>query len=267
MPGNSQPLAMLKHNGGHESRQGRSMIQRLMSLPVLLVLAILVGSVALFAARTAAQSGPLTLTEIVELKKLGFTEADIKAEVTRARGSYTLSAPDLQTLNAAGFSADFVAFLQALRPQQRLTNASIIAMGQRRLPADEMLREIRSAERVFDTSPRALLALAKNHQVPAVVLRAMQGQPLSAEGVRELAAKGASGPQLLLLLDIVGVTGGGLSPTQALELSRAGVPEEVVFRLRHLPDAQGAGASLGDLPHAGYYPHPLGLFTLHYPTN
>ena len=85
----------------------------------------------------------------------------------RVRGSYTLSAPDLQTLRNAGFSADFVAFLQALRPQQRLTNASIIAMGQKRLPADEMLREIRNAERAFDTSPRALLALAKNHQVPA----------------------------------------------------------------------------------------------------
>ena len=65
------------------------MIQRLMPLPVLLVLAILVGGVALFAARTAAQSGPLTLTEIVELKKLGFIEADIKAEVTRVRGSQT----------------------------------------------------------------------------------------------------------------------------------------------------------------------------------
>ena len=130
-----------------------------------------------------------------------------------------------------------------------------------------MLREIRNAERAFDTSPRALLALAKNHQVPAVVLRAMQGQPLSAEAVRELAGKGASGPQLLLLLDIVGVADAGLSSEQALELGRVGVPEEVVLRLRHLPDAREAGASLGDLPHAGYYPHPLGLFTLHYPAD
>ena len=107
------------------------MIQRLMSLPVLLVLAILVGSVALFAARTAAQSGPLTLTEIVELKKLGFTEADIKAEVTRVRGSYTLSAPDLQTLATLASPPILWPSLQARRPQQRLTNASIIAMGQK----------------------------------------------------------------------------------------------------------------------------------------
>ena len=39
------------------------------------------------------------------------------------------------------------------------------------------------------------------------------------------------------------------------------------MRLRHLPDAREAGASLGDLPHAGYYPHPLGLFTLYYPAD
>lgn len=219
-------------------------------------------------ARAADTPAPLTLQELLELKLLGFSEADIRAEVTRSKAAYEFTEEEFKRLAEAGFSEAFLDFLRRLRPVRKLTNQDIVDMVQRGRTAVDMLRDLRTAEGAFDTSPRTLLQLSREHHVPRVVLRAMQGKPLTVEQLEQLAGEGASGDELTLLVDLVGFAEAGLSPTQALELVRAGVPRPVIAHLRQLahtrPPQEDAAA--GDLPQPGYYPHPLGLFTLRYPT-
>ncbi|MFQ5913614.1 MAG: trypsin-like peptidase domain-containing protein [Nitrospinota bacterium] len=243
-------------------------MRRRVGIRVTLVMAVLLlfWASAPFALAADEPAG-LTVKEIIELKEVGFPEKDIRAEITRSKGRYKLSAKDLKRLKKVGFSKEFLSFLESLRPKKKLTNKDIAELVKRGLSAEEILKEIRESEKDFEATPRAILNLVKKHKVPRVVARAVQGRALTYEDLKDLGRQGASGAQLLLLLDIVGFQGEKLSPAQAVELSRAKVPREVVAWLRKPPkkEAKPELAKTGDLPQPGFYPHPLGLFTLRYP--
>jgi hypothetical protein len=60
----------------------------------------------------AAHAERLTVASLIELKSLGFGEAEIREQVARSGESVELAEGDAERLEAAGFSTDFLAFLR-----------------------------------------------------------------------------------------------------------------------------------------------------------
>ncbi|MFQ5913615.1 MAG: hypothetical protein ACE5JS_10565 [Nitrospinota bacterium] len=144
----------------------------ILAISVMVVLAVFWASPP--SAFAAEKPTGLTFKEIIELKELGFPEKDIRAEITRSGSLSALTEKELIKLKRAGFSKGFLAFLESLRPKKKLTNDDIAAMVRRGVSAGEILKQIGESERAFDASPRALLKLSKEHNVPSGVILAMR---------------------------------------------------------------------------------------------
>jgi tetratricopeptide (TPR) repeat protein/S1-C subfamily serine protease len=242
----------------------RRLVGLRLSLTQKILLIIALALVPTFAALPSWSAAGLSVQELIELKQLGFNEEAIKEEIGRSEAKYELTEGDARRLLQLGFSVQFVDYLRSLRPRKRLRNEDIIEMQRRGLLPEQILREMVGAEHAFESSPRDALDLVQKHRVPKVVVRAMQDRPLSLDDLKQLAADKTPEEQLVLLLDIVGADVGALGPAEALGLLRAGVPKAVIGRLRRTPASKSAAV---DLPAPGYFPHPLNLFTLRYPSH
>lgn len=210
----------------------------------------------------AEGSGALSVDEIIGLKQMGFQEPAIEKEVRASHGRYALEDADVRRLQEAGFSAPFVEMLRKRQDIKPIDNGDIARMLKERMALGAILQEIAQREPHFDATPRALLELRRSYDAPQWLLRAMRGQPLGVAEIRALSKDGVPAAEQLLLIDILGVAQADLGTPELLKLLKAGVPGEVVKRLRGTPAVE-TGAD--DLPRAGYFPHPLGLFTLRYP--
>jgi hypothetical protein len=78
-------------------------------IPKLLHRLSVLGLLALAASVAAA---PMGIDDIIRLKQLGFSEAEIQAEVARTGEALVLSEADVKALREAGFSEQLIAFLQ-----------------------------------------------------------------------------------------------------------------------------------------------------------
>ena len=200
----------------------------------------------------------LEVADLVELKQMGFTEDAITREIAASGSSFALSDADLARLKQAGFSQDFIAALRAGEGARRLDNKAIAAMLQQRVSLAEILTAIRDGQRDFDTSPLALLELHKRYQAPKWLIRAMRGHPLTLADLEAMGQDKVEAQEQALLLEILSADVAEIGTAKMLALLRAGVSGDVLRRVRE--------QTLGDdLPRAGYYPHPLGLFALRYP--
>jgi hypothetical protein len=141
-------------------------------------------------------------------------------------------------------------------------------LGQGRT-AIEVLREIAASKREFDASAPALLALNRQASLPPSVVKAMRGEPLSVDEVRQLAAEGTAATEIELLVSLIGMQRSPLSPSQVLDLTKAGLGTELVARIREsaLRPPEGSedkpkGVTTDDF---ATFEHVTGLFRLHYP--
>lgn len=202
--------------------------------------------------------GRLEVQDLVELKRMGYGEAAIGRELSAAAGVIELSEADAERLRQEGFSAAFIASLRAGQAAARLDNAAVVRMLEQKRSLADILATIRDSERDFDAAPLAMLDLHRRHGAPKWLIRAMRGQPLTLAELEAMGRDELAVQEQLLLLEILGVETAEIDTARMLELLRAGVAGDVLRQVRD--------RSLGeDLPRAGHYPHPLGLFTLRYP--
>jgi hypothetical protein len=64
-------------------------------------------------AQAADAPAPLTLQELLELKLLGFSEADIRAEITRSKAAYELAEEEFKRLAMEPATSKFSSQLSA----------------------------------------------------------------------------------------------------------------------------------------------------------
>lgn len=212
---------------------------------------------------------PLTPEEIVALDQLGFTEAEIRVELEPFDGRYEIDAAGVQALESAGFSPEFVTFVQSLRPQRQMANSDVAEMLGAGASAVEVLRAMVDAQTNFDTSARALLDLGETAELPLSVVSAMRGSPLSSEDLESLAEAAISNEELTLLISLVDVANEPLSPATALALVQSGIDSNLVGSIR----ARATAKEPQELPPQDQaaavdfttFDHVMGLFSLRYP--
>ncbi len=232
--------------------------------------------VAWFSFATALPASPQgsdqapTVEQIVMLREIGFNEAQIRAELEPYAGQLELGGEARATLEAAGFSPAFLAFIADLVPAVRLDNAVIAAMLDAGRDEVAIIEVIAAGEAAFDTSIAGMLALQDGRTVPVAVTKAMLGAPLTNEDLRQLAAAGTPAEAQILLVDLLGhevVLG---DAGAALALAQSGVPAEVLQALRRAtpPAVAASSAEAVDAPaDLERFTHVTRLFSLVYPRN
>jgi len=205
---------------------------------------------------SAAFGAGMSVKDLADLKGLGFSEDEIKAEIQRTQGQFALSAADEAALRTAGFSEDLLAFLRSTAPRKRMANDDVLAMVRQRKSVEAILEEIAKADRGFALSPPVEMQL-RLQRVPHAVILAMRGKPIGAEDLKALAAEKTAEGVYAQLAAMTGYAQVEVTPPLALELARAGVPRSVVAQLRAGRAASAAGFQ--ELRHAGKW------FTLRYP--
>ncbi len=185
-----------------------------------LFLALLCGSFA------AAQ---LSVKDVVSLKKMGFSDAEILAEAARSGAALNLSEADLAQLKAAGASD---ALIRGLRnPPRNLSLDDVTAMVRAGRPSGQIIEAIAAAPR--KPAPTAAQALELQRQkVPAAVILALRAKPLGPDELRTLAEERTDPVVFDQLGKLLGFVPTDLSAAAAMELTRAGVPAETVRALK-----------------------------------
>lgn len=206
----------------------------------------------------------LEFEDLIELKGMGFSDEAILQELGEASRPFVLSPEDIEQLRQVGFTDSFIEQLANQQDRKRLDNDLVGAMLEQEMATIDILREISQSEAAFDASPKALLEFNKRYHAPNSLIRVLRGQPLNLDEIRTFATDKVPADEQLLLIDILGFAPAPLDTPQMLKLLQAGVPGEVV---RHLRDSVSVPGEASNMPRAGYYPHPLGLFSLHYPSN
>lgn len=224
----------------------------------------LVGLLSVFAPNAAISGtdGTLEFEDLIELKRMGFSDEAILQELAEAARTFVLSPEDIEQLKQAGFADSFIETLANQQNPGVIDNGMVGGMLEQKMLLIDILQIISQSETDFDASPRALLEFNKRYHAPNLLIRVLRGQPLNIDEIRNFTTDKVPAAEQMLLIDILGFDSTPPDTTQMLKLLQAGVPGEVI---RHLRDSVSAPGSGSDLPRAGYYPHPLGLFNLHYP--
>lgn len=187
----------------------------------------------LFALAGSAAAQGLTPAEIVGLFKLGYTEAEIRAEVKAAGRPIALAPADLQALKEAGASEAFLVFLKEQAGPQapaaaRITVAEVTALVQAGRPVGEILDRIAQGAEPLTAAGSVGLTRAGAH---LALILALKAEPLGAAELEQLGPTGLALADYRKLLAITGFAG-PLPPARALALTRAGVPAEIVAEAR-----------------------------------
>jgi hypothetical protein len=188
----------------------------------------------------------LTIKDLIRLKRLGFSDTEVKAELLKAGPAPAVSAADLQALREAGAGEELLKALQAPTgpPLDAAEVVRLLKMGR---TVDQILdAAIASGCRPLGTAAEAADLIRQG--VPSAVLLALQGKPLGLNECRLLADEKAEAAVYLKLEKLVGLQAAGLTAAQALELGRAGVPDEIMAGLRKAAAPLVAKPAAGNLP-------------------
>lgn len=180
----------------------------------------------------AQQAESIKAGDLVTLKGLGFSESQLKTELMPLKGKFQASEAELTALRNAGLSDEFVRFVRSLAPKLVMDNqalAKAIADGE---STTTILNRIAAAERQFDTSATAILALNKQAAVAPAIIKAMIGKALTIDDIKSLVTFNASPDDLSILVDMLGMQKQPLQPTEALALTQAGVPASLIRQIR-----------------------------------
>ena len=245
------------------------------------------------------QTAPLTVDALIQLKQLGFSDAEIKDEVLKAAlaGGATgqpgqpkpvLAADDdagVKKLRAAGFSEEMIAFFKqpsGERLPDSLTVEDVVAMvGQggaaKGKSVEQALDAIKAAAArgvKFRINPARALNLA-GRNVPAPVIVALRGKPMTLDVVQRLSGEPMSPAVWSKLVELVGVAKTPLSAAEVSALTRAEVPAEVVALMREVAPTTGPATAgppkskpvweISKPQQPGEYEHPGKAFVLRYP--
>ncbi len=197
-----------------------------------------------------AAAGDLSVDDLLDLRKAGFSDADIWKEVERA-GRPEVTDADIERLKAAGFGDDFLGRLRGRAP---LTLADIEAACARGESAATILRRLAATDARPPLTAADALRL-KRAGANAALLRGLQGDPLSCKELARLAKGGNDAESLGALVDLIG-TQLRADDAEAADLARAGVPAPLIKRLRE--GAAGAETWVR-------YEHPAGRFGVLHP--
>ncbi len=214
---------------------------RFVSGLVLLALLLVPGSL---------RAAGLTLDDVVGLHRAGFSDAEIGKEIERSGVSFKVGDAEARKLREAGLGAEFIRKLKIVGAP-RLTLAEVLRRHQAGESAAGIIARIGEVETPPEMSPTQAIELVRA-KVPATVVRALRGGALSHREILSFAKTGEIGVLLTTL-------GAGYTPTaqQGLELIRAGLPSDLVRRLR--------AGELAPRGVAGIYEHPAHRFRVEYP--
>ena len=175
----------------------------------------------------------LGINDILFLKELGFTEQEIQQEIEKNGLSHTPTSAELQKLKDAGFSQEFIKKINNKNKTQKnaLTEQEFLSLIDNGASIKDILKAI-------STRGQSLVGnqnLAKKLDEKAVaypIFLAIKGEPISKQELFRLAEFGLKKESYNILIDIVGLKREKLSPLEALQLVKAGVPREVVQLLK-----------------------------------
>jgi len=191
------------------------------------------GLVLILAGALALGAQDLTVREIIRLKRLGFSDADVKTEVVKGGKPIAVSPADLQALKDAGAGDELIRALQAPVPKA-LALADIVRMTRDRQSADRILDALIASGAKYAITAAEGADLVRQDVDPAVIL-ALKGRPLGLNELKLLAEGRVPEGIYLKLKQAVGFEAADLSAGNALALDRAGVPEAVLALLRQPP--------------------------------
>ena len=171
----------------------------------------------------------LTVKDVISLKKLGFSDAEILAEAAKSGAKMALTEADLAQLKAAGASD---ALIQALRnPPREITLDEVKRMVQAGQSADRIIEAIAASPNKPAAGAADVLELQRQN-VPVAVLFALRGRPLGAVDLRSLAEEHTAPPVFERLGNLLGYIQTDLAAEEALALMRIGVPADSVKGLK-----------------------------------
>ncbi|MHC4451255.1 MAG: S1 family peptidase, partial [Planctomycetota bacterium] len=211
--------------------------------------------VSLLVCLSVVHADGMSVADLVNLKKAGFSEQEIQAEI--AKSPPKLDQAGLAQLKSAGFSEAFLTRLRAASGGLAIDTVRSMHKAGKSVP--EILAALpRSGDRPALTTPQALELSRAG--VPAIVVRALRGGALSADELLRLAQGGSAASDLSALLDFVGKSGNATAE-QAQALQGAGVPDSLIDRLR----AASGGSISRTADGRSLYRHPADRFSLRYP--
>jgi hypothetical protein len=174
----------------------------------------------------------LGIKDLIQLKKLGFSDADIKAEVIKAGRPIAATPAEIQALRDAGAGDELIQALQvpaaAAKP---VALADIVRMVRSKQTTDQILDALLASGAKYAVSAGEATELIREG-VPAPVILALKGKPLGMNELKVLGENKCSEESYAKLDKLVGFEKMDLSAGDILALDRAGVPEELIARLR-----------------------------------
>ncbi len=216
-----------------------------------------------------ARSGIPGVQDILELKKLGFSESEIQTELGKHPSLPLLSASDEKCLASQGFSSGLIELIKSKAPRPLLTNEEVLAMSKR--PLKELLEKCNVSECRFKNDPASLLAFSKNKKIPKTFVYVVRGTPLKFDDLSTLAKAGVPAGEMELLLRYLGCEKTALSPSEALDWLHQGIPQPVITLIKSgsakTLSTQTSSATKPVPSGKVFYSHPLELFSLLYPEN
>lgn len=199
------------------------------------VLALLVAS--------CAWAAELTVKEIIDLKRIGYADAELIAEINKAGAALNPTDEQIAQLKQLGAGQDLIIALRA----KPVTLEEVVAMCEAKRPVDEILEAIANSPRKPKVGAAESVGLARKG-VPAPVLMALSGQPLGKAQFLALAAQKAEVTTYQKVAAVVGYTTQEFTMADARELRGAGVPAEV---LKQQMDTAKAAAAVAKVEEAG----------------
>lgn len=181
----------------------------------------------------------LSVKEIVDLKRVGYSDAELIAEINKAGVAPNPTDEQIAQLKQLGAGPELIATLRA----KPVTLKEVVVMCEAKRPVDEVLDAIANSPRKPKVGAADSLALARQG-VPAPVLMALSGQPLAKAQLIALAAQKTEVGTYQKLAAVVGYDTKEMSLAEVRELTGAGVPAEILKEQRDAAKAAAAVAKV-----------------------
>jgi hypothetical protein len=177
----------------------------------------------------ALWAAQLTVKDVVNLKKMGFSDAEILAEAAKSGTKLVLTEADAAQLKAAGASDDLIKGLG--NPPRDFSLEDVTRMVKDGKPVAQIIDAIAAAPK--KPAPTAMEVLDLQRQkVPMAVIFALRGKPLGVTELKALADERTEAAVFGQLGKLLGFVQTDIAAGDAMELVRTGVPLECVKALK-----------------------------------
>lgn len=192
---------------------------------------------------SCAWAAELTVKEIIDLKRIGYADAELIAEINKAGAALNPTDEQIAQLKQLGAGQELIIALRA----KPVTLEEVVVMCEAKRPVDDILDAIANSPRKPKVGAAESVGLARKG-VPVPVLMALSGQPLGKPQFLALAAQKAEVTTYQKLAGVVGYTSQEFTMAEARELHGAGVPAEVLKQQMDVAKAAAAVAKVEEAP-------------------